>query len=549
MGPRDGHNLAPSLGFKAPGSLGLNKLPPIGSGMGSVEEARILRAVKGGAGGSRGLSQLPTMGARPAEDVVGMLPPPVGAPRRKGVVDLPEVDEVGKQMRPDPTAKDPYARSVKEPGKLLPLQSGRPSVKASQEEVIVKGQLAPFMDPHSRIVMQDPEVLSVLRQLDKKKDGAARFSAVLRTLRGSDPQFVNQALEQMPQARRAWEWTLAGGSEKYASKFDKNEDWLMTTQLDTKTPEYRLAKQAHQHALDAYRRGDLMGADLASSAVYSIQQGEVDRARHQMAQAKAWQKEKPLSEEWLRTFNPRAVERAESQGKRLAPVLGGGLDETPDFGQDEDRRGITKMVPVEENRPGIARMNFHGQMEAEDLPPIKYEGKARVGKGPSPDWFKVMRAHREIENDLIQKGMPRKLAGTQGATKWAAENAPVEVAELHSLMQGIKAGLRADELLLTTSPSKATSILELLLDEGVPPPRGEQWVKPPMQAIKQGPGGIGVNRVPDDLPLLPKMAARVAKTEAIPLAEQALDPRVLEWMAAKLPKPLGKLAQAILRGV
>jgi hypothetical protein len=54
---------------------------------------------------------------------------------------------------------------------------------------------------------------------------------------------------------------------------------------------------------------------------------------------------------------------------------------------------------------------------------------------------------------------------------------------------------------------------------------------------------------PDDLPLLPKMAARVAKTEAIPLAEQALDPRVLEWMAAKLPKPLGKLARAILRGV
>lgn len=435
----------------------------------------------------------------------------------------PAIDEVGRQRSPDPTAKDPFSQRARDSGPLEKKAFPPKKYKnertgkleygnASTEEIILKGHLKPFMDERTRFVMESPEIVPLMRGFDKAKGGAARFSAMLRTFRGSDPTFVEKVINQMPQARRAWGWTLAKGSEQAPSKFAKNEKWLMTTdRFKSSDPAFKLAKKAHEFSMEAFRRGDVMAADLASSAVWSIQNDKLTTAAHQMKQAEMWSKgreqalqkvgesrlpgslglnkspigrdlrdrawsdEPPFSfsKEWMETFNPRAEEWAGSRGGELVPV------------NDDDGR-ISRVASAAETRPGLARTDGFGKQSVDDLPEVQKEWVKPWGKGEKPpewflrkqktpdDWFKVMRVNRDLENELVRRGMPANFVGSKKASTWARINDP-ELGALHDLFHQVKSGASIDELLLRTEPGKAADILDLLRDEGVPPSWADQW--------------------------------------------------------------------------
>ena len=122
------------------------------------------------------------------------------------------------------------------------------------------------------------------------------------------------------------------------------------------------------------------------------------------------------------------------------------------------------------------------------------------------------------------------------------------LAHLHGMFQGIRMGAPGVEIVAKdVEGSKAATILELLLDEGVRAPEGD----PPVR-MKRPAGGLNVNRLVDDMPYLPpieEFRGRRGITQAIGTAEQEISPMALEWLESKLPKSLGKLAGAILRGV
>jgi hypothetical protein len=500
--------------------------------------------------------------------------PPTPLPFGRRLESPALLDEVGRILSPNVAAKDPFSQRTKQkiqladrafpPQKYKNPRTGRWEYsRAKGEEITVKGRLKEFMDPLTRFIppANQEEAIRALRALDVSKGGSARFSAVLRTLRGSDPAFVQKVIDQMPKARRAWEWTLAHGSEDAPSKFEKNENWLMTTtDFSSNDPAFKLAKRAHNYSIEAFKRGDLMGADLASSAVWSVQNNMIPRARYQLEQAKAWSRVEPMTPEWLEYFNPKAEEWLSPQGAEL--------ELTP----ENDLR-IARIVPVEEARPDAAVLNAYGRKEVEWLPEASKEyllprtkrGKIpkwflKRGETPS-DWFKLMEVNREVENELVRRGMPPNIVGTKKAVQWAQTNDP-SLGDLYGLFHEIKSGKSGREVLASSGNEvfKAQDILDLLLDDEVRPPldelgEEEAGFRPGMadrKAMNRARGGANVNRWWEEpRPSMPALsleekAARYGK-QAAPkaLAKEARMISSWEEFAALGKKLLGKATRIL----
>ena len=151
----------------------------------------------------------------------------------------------------------------------------------------------------------------------KKKAAVDRYSATLRQLRGSPPEVVEKALEELPWARDAWRRNLYG-------KLKGTQKWLENEVPKGLKGRQRVsvAREALQMAWDAKEAGDDMGADLAARAAWMARNAEdrlsFAKAKEVLNQAKAWRGGvQPGGEDWIRAFNPGAVELAEKKGGGL----------------------------------------------------------------------------------------------------------------------------------------------------------------------------------------------------------------------------------------
>ena len=218
---RDGAGQVPSFSFN-PG--GLNKSPGF-----DLKTRMALQEPRGLFAGSK---EAPGLKGKTLGDLIANLPAPEGAPDRrffKGPVEEIPIEDVGPVSKPNLRAKDPFARMTKTKGALIPLAKGGMRSDIQFEESLVKGRLKEFEDPITKIVMSDPDAIAQLRSLDPKKISlkdpearrfaAQRYEALLRTLKGSDPEFTAKATMAMPTARAAWQRSLFG-------KLKGTEEWL-----------------------------------------------------------------------------------------------------------------------------------------------------------------------------------------------------------------------------------------------------------------------------------------------------------------------------------
>lgn len=409
---------------------------------------------------------------------------------RKGgarVVSDAPVDEVGGAMGSGAfkagLVDDPFSRAVRGADAVARPVKGPPPEWAKDvafEEVLAKGRLKGVQDPFTRMVLGKGADKALegfdaaganMKSPAAKQWAVDRYSAVLRQMRGGDPGEVEKALAQMPKAREAWRRNLYG-------KLKGTEEWLKgeVPQGVRGRQRVRVVEEALQMAWQAKEAGDDMGAELASRAAWAARNAEdrpsFAKAREVLNQAKAWRGGvQPGGEDWIRAFNPGAVELAEKEGGELSPTLGGGRVKFKS--PEEVRPGYKERIKKQrasEDEPWrfvreaerAPRTDSYGKVLVEGMPP---EARTGGGKQPDPAWFRVRGAERAVENELVLRGMPK--GNPKAARAWVEANAP-ELKGLGEAFWGLKKGVPV-ETVLEGASDKTESILRLLMKEGVGP--------------------------------------------------------------------------------